>query len=72
MKGKRVGWLGVCSTPYCGSIHGYFCVRCRHFTSECACQANSMFCECEDQEGWAGEGERKQVAARVAAGRDKE
>lgn len=60
---KRVGWVGTCPTPYCGAIYGYFCVRCHHFTSDCGCKYNYSGCECDNKDGWAGEGERKQVLA---------
>ena len=66
MKRKLIGWLGSCSTPYCGAVYGYFCVRCRHFVETCACGDSGDGCPCPDRKGWAGKGERRQVSLQLA------
>lgn len=58
---KRIGYLGVCANEYCGSIEGYFCVRCRHYCMDCRCGFNFMDCACHDDKFWASEGERKMM-----------
>ncbi len=55
---KRIGHLGTCEIPYCGSIDGYFCVRCRHYVVFCTCGAHCLFCACPDSAAWASNGER--------------
>lgn len=62
---KRVGWIGTCPTPYCGRVEGYFCVRCRHYTSYCACGYNYGGCSCEDRNFWASTGERRELEERL-------
>jgi hypothetical protein len=72
---KRVGFLESCSTYDCGSVHGYFCVRCRHYVATCRCTPG--WCDCRttdgkvDDSGWAGTGERSMVRERVEALRRK-
>lgn len=61
---KLVGFLYSCSTPYCGGVDGYFCVRCRHYVMDCLCTPSQ--CACPDDEGWASTGERRAVLAKLA------
>lgn len=66
---KRIGYLGRCSTPLCGSIEGYFCVRCRHYVIECRCGAHAGGCTCEGIDygsWWASTGERRKIEQRLA------
>ena len=59
---KRIGYLGSCPTPYCGSIEGYFCVKCRHYVADCRCGDCAGGCACEGEDygkWWAGAGERR-------------
>lgn len=63
---KRVGYLGSCGTPLCGGISGYFCVRCRHYVADCLC--SPAWCGCADDQGWASEGERRVILAKLAGG----
>ena len=62
----RIGWIGTCPTPYCGRIEGFFCVRCRIYTSDCACKYNWGGCRCNDKRWWASKGERKQLTEDLA------
>lgn len=64
---KRIGYLGQCNTYSCGGIAGYFCVKCRHYVSHCACGDNTGGCVCEDDHWWAGKGERKHLEMRLEA-----
>jgi len=62
IRGKLVGYLGNCGTPYCGGIFGYFCVKCRRYVAECRCGDYSRGCSCPEDKNnryWAGPGERK-------------
>lgn len=65
-----VGYLGHCGTPYCGSIDGYFCVKCHHYVVTCRCRGNdSIGCTCEGQDYeryWASEGERPMLRKQLA------
>ena len=65
---KRRSFLsgGTCATPYCGWVNGYFCVKCRHYLSDCACKANYGGCACGTNRYWAGAGERKEMRTRLA------
>lgn len=63
-KRKLVGFLGSC-TEVCGGVHGYFCVRCRHYLVDCRC--TPAHCECGDSQGWASQGERKVIRAALEA-----
>jgi len=56
---RLVGFLGSCGTPYCGSIEGYFCVKCHRYVSECRCGSNNRGCKCNNLAYWASNGERK-------------
>ena len=61
---KLIGYLGCCSTPYCGGIYGYFCVKCRHYASSCQCLANEGGCTCREEDygtWWASTGERRSL-----------
>lgn len=61
---KRVGYLGSCGTPLCGAVNGYFCVRCKHYVSDCLCSPG--YCLCANDEGWASGGERRAVLEKLA------
>ena len=72
---NRMGHLGTCETPYCGAIDGYFCVKCRHYVTDCRCGLWTGGCDCEGEnygKWWAAEGERKETMARLAAMLDAE
>ena len=66
---KRVGYLGSCPTYDCGGVDGYFCVRCRHYVTDCRCTPD--WCSCAlpdgrpDTSGWASTGERRYVRERI-------
>lgn len=66
MKRRLIGFLYSCSTPYCGGVDGYFCVRCRHYVSTCLCKFNSGGCSCGTDEYWASAGERKMLRQKLA------
>ncbi len=66
---KLVGFLYSCSTPECGGVSGYFCVKCRHYCSKCACGSNTGGCACagtDYQKYWASTGERKMMREKLA------
>lgn len=53
----------TCGTEYCGAVHKYFCVRCRHYLQDCRCTPGN--CSCENNDGWARHGERSFVRAQL-------
>jgi len=66
---KLIGYLGTCPTPYCGSIDGYFCVKCRHYVTECCCGDYSGGCTCKGEDHgkwWASTGERRSLQRLLA------
>lgn len=66
---KRIGPLHSCSTPFCGLVLGYFCVKCRHYVTSCRCLSNEGGCTCGDdyRKWWAGPGERRILQQQLAA-----
>mgnify|MGYP001087098275 CR=1 FL=1 len=66
---KLIGYLGTCPTPYCGGISGYFCVKCRHYVTECRCGDYTGGCECQGDDyrrWWASKGERRIMEQELA------
>jgi len=66
---KLLGYLGECGTPYCGGIYGYFCVKCRHYLTNCDCFSNEGGCTCDDDnygKWWASTGERRMLREALA------
>lgn len=67
---RLVGFLYSCETPECGGVDGYFCVRCRHYVTDCRCSRG--WCECRlpdgtcDDSGWASKGERRFIKVKLA------
>ena len=62
---SEVPQYSSCDTPYCGGIHKYFCVRCRHFVIDCRCTPGT--CNCDGHTYWASKGERPALRALLAA-----
>jgi len=67
--GKLIGPLQSCTTPFCGLVIGYFCVKCRHYLTECRCGYHSQGCACRGNDyrkWWAGPGERRALERELA------
>jgi len=66
---KRIGYLGRCGTPYCGGIYGYFCVKCRHYVTDCDCGYYTGGCTCRGEDygkWWASTSERRMLERKLA------
>jgi len=66
---RRIGYLGSCPSPYCGGIHGYFCMKCRHYVTTCRCGFNEGGCQCEEEDygmWWAGQGDQRMKELELA------
>jgi len=64
-RNKLIGYLGGCGTDYCGGVEGYFCVKCKIYTSKCLCGFNNKNCHCANDVYWAGKGERKKLLEKI-------